>query len=76
MNHLNYSQKKTEPRFNDLMGNGKNFMVLYSYKSLSTIILSGFLVLYLKFSALKGVAITDKKFQKIFTESESLPVIN
>ena len=58
------------------MGNDKNFMVLHSYKRLSTTVLSGFLVLYLNSPALKSVGITDKKFQIIFTESESLPVIN
>ena len=58
------------------MGTNKNVMVLYSYKSLSTTVISGFFVLYLNFPAVKGVGITDKKFQIIFTESESLPVIN
>lgn len=46
------------------------------FKSLSTTALSGFLVLYLNILALKGVGITDKKFQIIFTDSELLPVIN
>ena len=69
-------KKKTEPILHDLMGNDKNFMVLYSYKRLSTTVLSGFLVLYLNFPALKGVGITDKKSQITFTESESLPAIN
>ena len=69
-------KKKTEPILDDLLRNGKNVIVLYSYKSLSTTALSGFLVLYLNFSALKDLGITDKKFQIIFTESESLPVKN
>ena len=69
-------EKKTEPRLNDLIGNGKNFIVLYSYESLSTTALSGFLVLYLNFSGLRGLGITDKKFQILFTESEPLPVKN
>ena len=69
-------EKKIEPILNDLMRNGKNFIVLYSYKSLSTTALSGFLVLYLNFLALRCLGITDKKFQILFTESESLPVKN
>ena len=69
-------KKNPEPILNDLVGNGKNFMVLHSYKSLSTAVLSGFLMLYLNFSPPKGVGITDKKFKIIFTESKSLPVIN
>lgn len=68
--------KKTEPVLNDLMGNDKTFMFLYSYKRPSTTVLSGFLVLYLNFPAIKGVGITDKKFKIIFKESESLPVMH
>ena len=69
-------EKKNWTNTQWLMRSGKNFIVLYSYKSLSTTALSGFLVLYLNFSALKCLGITDKKFRILFTESESLPVKN